>query len=183
MLVATLPTLACALAVQPVRLPVHAARARAPLLLFGGTKLPAEVAATLDPGVPTKDVEPLWRELRKCYPTERAAIDAACKQPLVLLPFINRAENIKFCFQVLREIGFDDAERLEVITRNPGILANKPYDLSLSSMDDVRRSISAMEAIDRIPEPIRLAIPTVTVLLIVGVIAKRLSDCAGGICG
>lgn len=119
--------LVCSVLSVALTTPALTPRTSMPRLFFGGGQLPAEVAATLDPGVPPESVVPLWRELRKCYPTERAAIDAAVKNQLVLLPFLNRPDHIKFCFQILKdEIGFDDAERLEIITRNPGVLANKP---------------------------------------------------------
>ena len=61
---------------------------------WGGT-LPAEIAETLDPKISPSEVLPLWRELRRCYPSESAAIRAAQKNQLVILPFINTADNIR----------------------------------------------------------------------------------------
>ena len=161
--------------------PVHVRRAGAPQLLFGGG-LPAELAE-LSKACEPSEVLPLWRELRKCYPSERAALDAAKKQPLIVLPFFNTAENIRLCNQILREQGFSEAERVDIVVTNPGVLANKPYDLANSSPDEIRDSVKFVARVESIPEPIRLAIPSVTAVTIVAFIAKRLSECAGGTCG
>ena len=177
-----LPTLAASLAVMHQPQAGRRLRSGEARLFFGGS-LPEEVAADLDPTVSPSEVLPLWRELRKCYPSERAAIDAALKQPLVLLPFINTKDNIRFCFQVLGELGFTDSERLEIITKNPGVLANRPGELASTSPGEILTSVKVVTAVDSIPEPIRRVIPTVTAVTIVALIAKRLSECAGGICG
>lgn len=73
--------------------------------------LPPAVNELLDPTISSKDVAPLWKEFRKCYPTEQQAVAAARRNTAVLLPFINTPDNIRFCWQVLAELGFDDAER------------------------------------------------------------------------
>ena len=72
---------------------------------------------------------------------------------------------------------------LEIVTKNPGVLGNKPGELARSSRGEVQLSMRFVGALDGVPEPIRMAIPPITAVLIVSVIAKRLSDCAGGICG
>ena len=163
-------------------IPCH--RQRTISLFFGGGSLPSELASIVPDSIQPSEVAPLWRELRKCYPSESAAIAAAKKQPLIILPFFNTAETITLCHRILGdELGFTNAERLEIITLNPGVLANKPYELASSTQDEVRSAMKMVSTIESIPEPIRFAIPTVTVIAIVGVIAKRLSDCAGGICG
>ena len=165
------------------RLPVANRLTAAPLCLLGG-KLPAEIQEFVDPSISTAEVLPLWKEFRACYQSEAAAIAAAKKQPLVILPFFNKAENIRLCWRILsEEIGFSDAERREIVTSYPGVLANKPYELATSSMDEVRFSVRLASAVDSVPEEVRFAVPTVTTLAIVGLIAKRLSDCAGQICG
>ena len=169
------------------RVPASAATATArrafPVAFFGG-KLPAEVAE-LAPSTDPKDVEPLWAEFRKCYKTEAEAIRAAQKTPLVVLPFFNTKDNIRFCWQILgNELGFSDEERREIVTSNPGVLANKPYELASSSQDEVRFAVQMAQRVDAVPESVRFAIPTVTTLAIVAIIAKRLLiDCAGATCG
>lgn len=73
--------------------------------------------------------------------------------------------------------------QLEIIKANPGILANKPGQLARSSQGEVRLSINLVSSVDSIPEPLRLALPPVTGVVLVTLIAKRLAECAGGICG
>ena len=181
-----LPIITVAFAPLPAwsgRLPVANRVTAAPLCLLGG-KLPAEIQEFVDPSISTAEVLPLWKEFRACYQSEAAAIAAAKKQPLVILPFFNKAENIRLCWRILsEEIGFSDAERREIVTSYPGVLANKPYELATSSMDEVRFSVRLASAVDSVPEEVRFAVPTVTTLAIVGLIAKRLSDCAGQTCG
>ena len=145
--------------------------------------LPTAVKDLLDPGVAPASVQPLWKEFRKCFPSEKAATAAASRNVAVLLPFINTPDNIRFCWQVLSELGFSDEEKLEIVTKNPGVLGNQPGQLARSSQGEVRFSMQLVTLFDGIPEPIRFTIPPVTGILIVTVIAKRLSDCAGGICG
>jgi hypothetical protein len=69
--------------------------------------------------VKPQTVEPLWKEFRKCYPTEKAALAAARRNVAVLLPFINTADNIRFNYQILcNELGFDEGERLNILSKN-----------------------------------------------------------------
>ena len=111
----------------PISNGVHHCRAPPPMQFFGGSgNLPSEIEELLDPTMPPGQVVPLWKELRKCYPTEAEAIAAAKKQPLVILPFINTPDNIRFNMQILcEEVGFSKEERMDIITKNPGVLANK----------------------------------------------------------
>ena len=166
--------------------PAHQ-RANSVTLFFGGGKLPAEIEETLAPSIDAAEVLPLWREMRKCYPNERAAIDGALKTPLVILPFFNTAETIKLDFRILGELGFSDQERFEIVQKNPGVLANKPYDLATSTPDEIRSSVELVSAVESIPKPIRLAIPTLTAVGSVAAVAQRLNECQasvqGGICG
>ena len=157
-------------------------RSRDAQLFFGGS-LPAEIEADLSPTMSPAKVLPLWKELRKCYPSESEAIAAAKKQPLVILPFINTADNIRFNYEVLcSEVGFTREERLDIITRNPGVLANKPGELARTSKGEVRFSVDVVTAVDGIPEEVRFAIPTFTAVALVALLAKRFAECAGGIC-
>ena len=180
--------LACALPTllqsSRVALPRHINRHSSPQLFFGAPSLPAVVDELIDPSISRAEVLPLWKQFRSCYPNEEAAVEAARKNVIVLLPFINTKDNIRFNYQILGdELGFSDAERLEVIQKNPGVLANVPGALAESSQGEVRASIAFVEAAMAIPEPIRFAIPSVTGLAFVLFTAKRLQECAGGICG
>ena len=161
----------------PHRMPMPLKDARGSHLVM---RLPDGVLELLDPGVKPQTVEPLWKEFRKCYPTEKAAVAAARRNVAVLLPFINTADNIRFNYQILcNELGFDEGERLNIISKNPGVLGNKPGELARSSPGEVRFSMGIVTFFDAIPPPVRSVIPAATAVLIVVVIAKRLSECAG----
>ena len=151
---------------------------------FGGSKVPSAVAELIDPAVEISDVAPLWKQFRSCYPSEQQAVEAARRNTAVILPFINTADNIRFNRMILRdEIGFTDAEVLDIITRNPGILGNQPGQQARASKSEVLFSLQTVGLFDAIPAPVRAVIPALTAVSIVAVIAKRLLDCAGGICG
>ena len=123
---------------------------------------------------------PLWREFRKCYPSEQLAIAAARKNIVVLMPFINTASNIRFNKMVLAdELGFSEAEILDLITKNPGILGNVPYQLAASSKSEVVFSAKFVSLFDALPTWVQAAIPVLTGVSIVAVIAKRLIECKG----
>ena len=152
--------------------------------LFGGGSVPQSVAELIDPSISIAEVAPLWKQFRACYPSEAQAIAAAKRNPIPLLPFLNTADNIRFNRQVLKErIGFSDEEILDIITKNPGVLGNQPGQLARASKGEVLFSLSTVAFFDAIPAEIRGVIPALTGLSIVGIIAKRLTDCAGGTCG
>jgi len=146
---------------------------------FGTATLPAAVADLVDPSVRAEAL-PLWREFRACYPNEAAAIQAAQRNPAVIQPFQNTAGNIEGSWRVLSSMkGFTDAEALQLITRNPGILGNRPGDLIRTSELEIKGSVSLVEAVDSIPAEIRAVIPPVTAVSIVSLIVKRLYECQG----
>jgi hypothetical protein len=58
----------------PHRMPMPLKDARGSHLVM---RLPDGVLELLDPAVKPQTVEPLWKEFRKCYPTEKAAVAAA----------------------------------------------------------------------------------------------------------
>jgi hypothetical protein len=66
----------------------------------GGSKLPAEIEALLEPSVDRKATVPMWKAFRKVYGSDAAAIAAAEKNVIPILSFINTEENIKENWQV-----------------------------------------------------------------------------------
>jgi hypothetical protein len=147
------------------------------------SKVPPAVDALLDPAVVRSDVEPLWREFRACYPSEAAAVAAAEQnEAVVLLPFLNTPSNIEGCWRVLNSL-FSEEEALQIITDNPGILTNLPGQLRRSSVREIRASVGLVQAVSTIPKGVRSLIPTFTAVTSIALIAKRLADCAGQVCG
>ncbi len=144
--------------------------------------LPPKLEQLIDPSVERSEVAPLWSEFKRLYANEAAALRAAERNQQVLLPFLNTQANIKGNWRVLRD-KFSDADARDIITQNPGVLANKPGDLETCSADEIRRSVQFVSQVESIPPGIRALIPPATGILIVSVIAKRLVDCAGATCG
>merc|ERR1740124_722283 len=73
---------------------------------------------------------PMWKAFRKVYGSEKAAIAAAEKNVIPILSFINTEANIRENWQVLQE-KFDKDEARDIVTKNPGILANKAGDRNI----------------------------------------------------
>ena len=66
----------------------------------GGSQLPAEIEALLEPSVDRKATVPMWKAFRKVYGSDAAAIAAAEKNVIPILSFINTEENIRENWQV-----------------------------------------------------------------------------------
>lgn len=103
-----------------------------------------------DPGV-----EKLWRALRKCYPTEEAAITAVERSQVVILPYLNSERNIQGCWKVVRDMADTEEMALEIITKNPGVLTCEPAQLAESSIEAVRNAANAVNAIESVLGPLR----------------------------
>ena len=101
--------------------------------------LPAAVDELLDPAVARDEVLPLWREFRACYPSEPAAIAAAQRNEAPLLPFLNTAEDIGFCFQILND-KVDEAEARKWLERMPRCAGQ---DCNEAAREEARQWLSA----------------------------------------
>ena len=162
--------------------PALSVPARRPVAVRMMAKLPARVDALVDPQVDRPATAPIWAAFRKVYRTEDDAVAALERNGAVILPFINTPENIRVSWKAIQD-KFDADEAYDIVTRNPGILANRPGDLENSSVGAIRGSMALVTALDGVPEQIRFAIPTLTGLTIVGLIGSRLAECSGGTCG
>ena len=273
---------------QPAIRPCRNGGPRAAVLMqFGGSKLPVQIEALLEPTVDRAATVPMWKAFRKVYGSEKAAIwltrtsqgppyctyglrvPASCvlyvrvpctvaiqaaiaaaeKNVIPILSFINTEANIRENWQVLQEkfdkdeasawlplerwcwpppshlalthglppppsvdgaltgfrpTGVDNAATQgstlsprawalrphtchtlagDIVTKNPGILANKAGDLRSSSPGEIRSSMAFVTAFDDVPPEIRALIPPATAIFIVTSIATRIYQCQGGICG
>jgi len=72
---------------------------------------------------------------------------------------------------------------LEVMRQNPGILACSPAMLATAKPEDVRRAAVAIDFWNGLPMPLKYAIPLTTFAAFCALIAKRIIDCQGQICG
>ena len=118
--------------------------------------LPA--AAVNDPAV-----VPLWRALRKCYPSEAAALEAAERNPGLLLPWANSPETISGSFAMLCR-KMEAAAVLDVITKNPGVLSCDPQRLAISSAEEIQTVAATTAAIGAARTPLALAALALAVL-------------------
>ena len=78
------------------------ATARAGNIVGGRSLLPATVEALL-PSAALKDqaaVVPLWRSIRRCYPTDDAAVEALRRNRGLLLPWVSSASSIESNYKV-----------------------------------------------------------------------------------
>lgn len=100
-----------------------------------------------------------WDALCACYPTTEAALEAAKLSTAVILPYgfdaDNRAANIAGSFEVLKELLEDEAEVLDVITKNPGVLGCQPKGLRGSNAGDIKRAASVASGFSSFLGPAR----------------------------
>merc|ERR1712087_817458 len=87
--------------------------------------LPSKVAE--DPGV-----GPLWRALRGCYPSDEAALTALTANKGIVTPWVVSPSTITSNNALLRGM-LGKQRALNVITKNPGVLACDPERLAISS--------------------------------------------------
>jgi len=108
-----------------------------------GMKIPDSVASLIPEAVRDLEVtERNWLAVVNCFPTEEAAQSAVTDNVALVVPYgfdaANRASNIAGSYEVLRELLDDDAEVLDVITKNPGVLGCVPQQLANSTARDIR---------------------------------------------
>jgi hypothetical protein len=137
------------------------------------TALPPEIEALLTsselkasrPGVCI-----LWSRLLDVYPTEKAALAAAKRNSALVLPYLNRPANIDGSWEVLKGM-MSEEEALDVITKNPGVLACNPVGLKGSNAGDVQRAALLVDVVESLPMAARWAIPGALSIGVVGIVA------------
>ena len=101
-----------------------------------------------------REIEMLWKEFRKCYPSERAAIDAVNKNSAVILPQVNSPTKIKGTYQLLvKRMGKEVAS--DVITKNPGVLCCSPNSLQSQSDADIINAARFIATLDEYKGPLK----------------------------
>ena len=119
--------------------------------------LPDSVAALI-PAAAANDpaTVPLWTALRKCYPNESAAQAALSRNSGLLMPWSNSPTIIQKNHAVLQSmLGKEDA--LDVITKNPGVLACDPGRLAISSAEEIKGVASFTAALAGARTPLTFA--------------------------
>ena len=129
----------------PLRMRLRSASQSLQMIEMGEAEgeLPAGVASRLSfqtGGYKTanqdEEILILWNTFKQCYPSEEAAIAALEKNTAVIAPQINSPTKIMGAYDLLVE-RFGEGGVVEIITKNPGILACTPESLSTQSNDDI----------------------------------------------
>ena len=95
------------------------------------TPLPPSIEALLvddDLKESRPGVRILYNRVLHVYPNEDAALEAIARNSALVLPYLNKPFHIDGSWQVLTE-KMSEAEALEVITKNPGVLTSNPIGL------------------------------------------------------
>jgi len=132
--------------------------------------LPSKVAE--DPGV-----VPLWRALRGCYPSDEAALTALTANKGIVTPWVVSPSTITSNNALLRGM-LGKQRALNVITKNPGVLACDPERLAISSPQEIEAVASATSAVGRASTPLAfaaLALFTLALLPSAGVMDAELA--------
>ena len=132
--------------------------------------LPSKVAE--DPGV-----VPLWRALRGCYPSDEAALTALTANKGIVTPWVDSPSTITSNNALLRGM-LGKQRALNVITKNPGVLACDPERLAISSPQEIEAVASATSAVGRASTPLAfaaLALFTLALLPSAGVMDAELA--------
>jgi len=111
------------------------------------------------------EMEILWKEFRKCYPSEEMATTAAERNSAVFNPQLNSPTKIKGTNALLRK-RFGKKGALEVITKNPGILICTPRSLETQTDKAILDAANLVETLDNNKELIQAISKLTGVLLI-----------------
>jgi len=106
----------------------------------------------------TAAVVPLWKAVRKCFPTEETALAAVAKNKRLLYPWVSCVQNIEGSYRVLVQTCGEEGT-LEVISKNPGVLCCDPTRLARSSPDEIRGAANLVDTLERVSgAPLLLAV-------------------------
>lgn len=89
----------------------------------------------------------LWNTFKQCYPNEEMAERALDRNTAVLAPQLNSPNKIIGTYEFLLE-RFGEEGMLEVITKNPGILACTPQSLKSQSNDDILKAANLVVSLE-----------------------------------
>lgn len=123
-----------------------------------GVELPPEVDAMLAVSEELQEQRPgvlvLWSRLLAIYPDEPAALAAVQRNSALVMPYLNKPAFIDGSWAVLLEM-MPPADALEVVTKNPGILASNPAGLRMSDADTIKRAAGFVDGVENVLDPVR----------------------------
>lgn len=163
--------------------PAPTTRLTPPVMLFG-RGAPDEIVQKLAPtnsgtgkGLASKqEIDAIWLAFERAYGSMEKALAASRKNSQVLLPFINSPATISGANAALVEL-FGAAGALEIIEKNPGVLACNPSSLRTTPKKDIENAANLVDSIENLPPNLKSGIPFLTTLAIFGSVGSRLVTC------
>ena len=114
----------------------------------------------------------LWKEFKKCYPSEAVAQQMLSKNTAVILPQLNSPSKIKGTYALLnKRLGKKQAQ--EVITKNPGVLVCSPEGLAKESDEAIINAANFVESVEN-NRPLITAASGLFFASIIGSVAYRI---------
>ena len=114
----------------------------------------------------------LWKEFKKCYPSEAVAQRMLSKNTAVILPQLNSPSKIKGTYALLnKRLGKKQAQ--EVITKNPGVLVCSPEGLAKESDEAIINAANFVESVEN-NRPLITAASGLFFASIIGSVAYRI---------
>ena len=125
----------------------------------------------------------LWKEFKKCYPSEAVAQQMLSKNTAVILPQLNSPAKIKGTYALLvKRLGKKQAQ--EIIQKNPGVLVCSPTALAKESDESIIKAANFVESVEN-NKPLITAASGLLYASIIGSFAYRIGTvgaCPPGTC-
>uniref|UniRef100_A0A6V4TKD7 PSI-F n=1 Tax=Prymnesium polylepis TaxID=72548 RepID=A0A6V4TKD7_9EUKA len=114
----------------------------------------------------------LWKEFKKCYPSEAVAQEMLSKNTAVILPSLNSPRKIKGTYALLNK-RLGKATAKEVLLKNPGVLVCSPESLEKQSDEEIIKAANLVETLEN-NKPIINAVAGVVWFGIIGAFVYRI---------
>merc|ERR1719272_957304 len=114
----------------------------------------------------------LWKEFKKCYPSEAVAQQMLSKNTAVILPQLNSPSKIKgTCALLVKRFGKKQAQ--EIMQKNPGVLVCSPTALAKESDESIIKAANFVESVEN-NKPLITAASGLLYASILGAFAYRI---------
>ena len=118
-----------------------------------GVDIPPEVEKMLDVDDELRAQRPgavvIWSRLLEIYPDEAMTLSAVQRNSALVLPYLNKPAFIDGSWKVLLEM-MSREEALEVVIKNPGILASNPAGLAMSDAETIKRAAGFVDGVENV---------------------------------
>jgi len=117
----------------------------------------------------------LWGRLKTIYPSEEAALNAVKRNSALVLPYLNRPYNIDGSWKVLLGM-MSEEEALDVVTKNPGVLASNPQGLAGSNAAAIKQAAGVVDVVEAVPVPLRFGASAAVTVAVVALVGSKYVD-------